>query len=135
MTKFAGTVVIDNWSGPFEDTLELWNVFIGNIPGQFLKKDYPSRRRDYYIKPRGRHERYPGTYGYRVLRKFQNLGTAGYWVSRKFKNLGTAGYQAQARKIFFGYRWVPGTGQIENYGYRPNFFSCRPLHQTIIIQN
>jgi len=38
VTKFAGTVVIDNWSGPFEDTLDLWNVFIGNIP---VLGDYP----------------------------------------------------------------------------------------------
>merc|ERR1712227_22475 len=38
VTKFAGPVVIDNWSGPFEDTLDLWNVFIGNIP---VLGDYP----------------------------------------------------------------------------------------------
>jgi len=38
VTKFTGTVVIDNWSAPFEQTLELWNVFIGNIP---VLGDYP----------------------------------------------------------------------------------------------
>ena len=68
----------------------------------FLKRITPHAVGIIKLKTRGRHERYPGTYEYRVLKKFQNTGTAGYWVSRKFRHLGTDGYRVQARKIFLG---------------------------------
>ena len=60
----------------------------------------------FFILSRGRHERYPGTHGYR----------------------GTGRYPSKFRK--FGYRWVPGTGQkkiLGTDGYRvPGKFSLMP---------
>merc|ERR1712228_529521 len=31
-TKFAGTVVIDNWSEPVKETVDIWNTLVGNVP-------------------------------------------------------------------------------------------------------
>ena len=64
-----------------------------------------------------------GTAGYRVQGKFKKLGTAGYRVPGKFQKLGTAGYRVPNK--FFGYRWVPGTGQKKILGteYWENFHS------------
>jgi len=31
-TKFAGTVVIDNWSEPVKETADIWNTLVGNVP-------------------------------------------------------------------------------------------------------
>merc|ERR1712088_1023787 len=38
VSKFAGSVIIDNWAEPVEKTADVWNNFIGNVP--FLD-DYP----------------------------------------------------------------------------------------------
>ena len=37
---------------------------------------------------------------------------------QNLKILGTDGYRVPARKFFFGYRCVPGTGQKKIFGYR-----------------
>ena len=57
------------------------------------------KRRD-FTRSRGRHERYPGTHGYRVPARKKILGTDGYRVRAKKIFLGP-GYRQE--KIF----WVP----------------------------
>jgi len=32
VTKFTGTVVIDNWVGPLQQTADMWNTMVGNVP-------------------------------------------------------------------------------------------------------
>lgn len=32
VSKFAGTVIIDNWAEPVEKTAEVWNNLVGNVP-------------------------------------------------------------------------------------------------------
>ena len=59
------------------------------------------------ITVRGRHERYPGTQGYR--------GTGRY--SSKFKNLGYRWVPCTSQKKIFGYRWVLGTDQISFHAH------------------
>ena len=51
----------------------------------------------------------------KILKSWVPLGTR---YRGNLKKLGTPGYRVPARKIFFGYRWAPGTGQKIFFGYR-----------------
>ena len=80
----------------------------------------------FFIKTRGRRERYPTKFwkcwgpgtgkilkvGYRLVPGTDQILKAGYRVPSKF--LGTNGYRVPARKNC-RYRWVPRTGKIFTY--------------------